>query len=94
MHHDIKQTPPELFLGCGLRLIQSRNEIAEQQTEKYQPEHLPVRGRGYDVRRHHADKHIREIACTSAIHLRQHAAGIGRQADHVAHRFTIRNTGL
>ena len=53
---------PEFEQWLGKLMRQMRHEIAEQDREEDQPEHLPVCRRFDDIRRHHANEDLGNVA--------------------------------
>ena len=79
--------------GC-ISVGYAGHEIAEQQTEKNQPKHLPFSRRGNDIGGHHTQKNRRQITRPPAFDFLHQVAGILGQTDQIARRFTVDDARL
>ncbi len=65
-HHDVEHRIPESIQRPRILVVQARHEIAEQNREEDDAEHLPFDRGLKNVRRYHALKNLRDVAQTAA----------------------------
>jgi hypothetical protein len=93
LYHDIVHSLPEVLQHLPGLAVDARHEIAEQQAEENQSQHLTLRGRRDDVGRNHAQEDVHHVADTTTLDpLRDGIDVFGYRQD-IAGRLAIDDAG-
>jgi hypothetical protein len=88
----VEDAVPEIEQRLGILVRQVRHEVAEQDREEDQAEHLPFRSRFHDIRRDHALEYFGDVTNTLALNPGGYVGCVRLECEQVPGWLAVRNT--
>jgi hypothetical protein len=93
LYHDIVHSLPEVLQHLPGLAVDARHEIAEQQAEENQTQHLALRGRRDDIGRNHSQEDVHHVADTTTFYALRNDIDVFGYRQDVAGRLAIDDAG-